>query len=467
MALKTEKDLSEHARGLWLKAKSAAELRNFGYAISLIQTVLKEAPEFLEGRKLLRRAELASTKGKKGFMGFSSSSMKGGGMVKKDPKAAMEMAEKSLETDPTNHGANMLLRDAALALGIPEIAAFALETIADANPKDTKILHELASHYSDYGDSEKAVEVYSRITEINPADLVALKKGKDAAARATLTGGGWEEVAKSGGTKDYRDLMKNKEEAISLEQKGRVVKSEEMIEQQLAELGEQYQANPQSVDIARKIAMLYEQKEDLENAVTWYKYTSELTKNTDPVIARKASDLEMKMLDNRIAEFENWLGQYGDAENAGEVRQQLEDLEKQKAEAHLNEARKRVERNPTDLQLRYELGEQLLKAGQPTEAIPELQQARRNPNARLKAMNLLGDCYVAKGMLDFAVRTYQETAKEMVAMDDVKKDVIYKLGMIFDKMGDKEKAIENLKQIYEVDYGYKDVAKRVEESYTG
>src|ERR1043166_605865 len=185
MALKTEKDLSDNARSLFLKARSAIELRHHGYAVSLLQTVLKEAPEFLEARKMLRKAELVSTKGKKSFMsGFSTASLKGGSMVKKDPKAAMEAAEKALESDPTNQSANMLLRDAALAAGMPETAAFALETIAEANPKDTKILHELAAHYSDYGESEKAVETYSKITEINPADLVALKRGKDAAARA-------------------------------------------------------------------------------------------------------------------------------------------------------------------------------------------------------------------------------------------------------------------------------------------
>jgi len=32
-------------------------------------------------------------------------------------------------------------------------------------------------------------------------------------------------------------------------------------------------------------------------------------------------------------------------------------------------------------------------------------------------------------------------------------------------MGEQEKSVACMKQIYEVDYGYKDVAKRVESSY--
>lgn len=481
MAVKTDKELPDDARSLWLKALSAMELRNHGYAVSLLQTVLKGTPEFLDGRKMLRKAEILSTKGKKSFFsGLSTASLKGSGMVKKDPKAALELAEKTLETDPYNQQANMLLRDAAMALDMPETAAFALETLVESNPKETKFLHELGGFYYENGDSERAVAIYNKITEINPADLLALKRGKDAAARASMTSGGWEEVANSGGSKDYRDLIKNKEEAISLEQKGRVVKSEEMIDSQLAELWEQYQANPQNVDVARRTAALYEQKGDLENAVSWYQYTAGLTKNSDPGVARKASDLGLKLLENQIAdlrakvaEFEEWLAQYGEAENAAEVRgqhaeikAQLETLQRQRQEMLISEAKKRVERNPTDLVFRFELGEQLLAAGHPNEAIAELQKARQNPAVRLKAMSLLGECYIGKGMLDFAKKTFSDAAAEMPAMDDVKKDVVYKLGLVNEKLGDRKASIECMKQIYEIDYGYRDVAKRVEESYT-
>ena len=58
MSVKTEKELSETQRSHWLKAVAAIEMRNFGYAISLLQGVLKQEPQFLAGRQLLRRAEI-------------------------------------------------------------------------------------------------------------------------------------------------------------------------------------------------------------------------------------------------------------------------------------------------------------------------------------------------------------------------------------------------------------------------
>ncbi len=153
-------------------------------------------------------------------------------------------------------------------------------------------------------------------------------------------------------------------------------------------------------------------------------------------------------------------------EDSERVRGEFDELQKRRAETLIGDARRRVERNPTDLQLRFELGAQLLATGNVGEAIPELQKARQNPNARLKAMDLLGDCYIQKGMLDLARKTYEDASGEIVGMDDTKKRLIYKLGTVHEKMGEQEKSLDCMKQIYEVDYGYKDVAKRVESSYT-
>ena len=39
------------------------------------------------------------------------------------------------------------------------------------------------------------------------------------------------------------------------------------------------------------------------------------------------------------------------------------------------------------------------------------------------------------------------------------------LGLLYDETGKRDKALDVFKRIYEVDYGYRDVAKRVEDSY--
>jgi tetratricopeptide (TPR) repeat protein len=469
MPITTDKDLKENVRALWLKALSAVELRNYGYAISLITAVLKESPAFLDGRKMLRKAEVANTKGKKqAFLsGLSTASLKGASMVKKDPVSAMELAEKTLETDPYNVQANQLLRDAARAAEMPEVAAFAMETIVEGNPKDTKLMHELAEQYLAMGLADKAVDVYTKISALNPADLIAIKRGKDASAQASMRSGGWEQA------QSYRDLIKNKDEAKSLEQKSRVVRDLEMIQNQIAELTPQWEADQNNVDLSKRLAKLWdeqlEQRNDedgLNGALYYYMHVNTIVNGADPGVTRRITDLQMKQLDNQIAQYEEWFANGGDQhEEAEQYREVLAQLKQQKAATLIDDAKRRVERNPTDLQLRFELGEQLLAAGNFNDAIPELQRARQNPNSRLRAMSLLGRCFVQKGMLDLAAKQLQDAASEMSAMDNVKKDTLYDLALVYEKMGKKDEYLTALKQIIEVDYSYKDASQRVESSY--
>ncbi|PZR71734.1 MAG: hypothetical protein DLM73_15230 [Chthoniobacterales bacterium] len=464
MPAKTEKELSEQLRSHWLKAVAAIELRNFGYAISLLQGILKQEPEFLTGRQLLRRTEITKHKAeKKAFFNVSTSAisiMKAQRELKKDPKRAVEMIEKVLEDEPYNRQANLVLKQAAVAAGWPEIGVFALQTLLEEKARDTKILHELGRLYHDLGDSEKEVEIYNRITEIDPMDAEAARLGKDASAHASMKTGGWTQA------ESYRDLIKDKEAAVSLEQQSRMVLGEDSLEQQIEETYARHQAEPQSVDFARKLGALYEQKEDFENAIAWCQYAADLTSGSDGGIVRKVSDLQTKRSEREIAEHEEFLRAHGSEEEGYAERSEALLLAKKKrAELLIEDARKRAERNPTDLQLRFELGEHLLHAGLFREALPELQRARQNPNARLKSMNLLGRCYRELGMLDLAAKQLEEAAKEMTTMDAMKKEIVYNLGLVYELMGDGEKSIASMKQIFESDYGYRDVAARVESDY--
>ncbi len=464
MPIKAEKELNQTQRSHWLKAVAAVELRNYGYAISLLQGILKEEPQFLTGRQLLRRAEVTKAKAeKKKFFAVSTASlavMKAQRELKKDPKRAVEMIEKILEDEPWHRQANLLLKEAAIAAGWPEIGVLALQTLLEEKPRDTRILHELGLLYHAQGESEKEVEIYNRIGKADPKDSEAMRLAKDASARASMKTGGWTQA------ESYRDLIKDKDLAVSLEQQTRMALTGESLEQQIAEVYELHQAAPQSVEPARRLGFLFEQREDFESAVAWFQYAAELTNGSDAGLLRKASELGVKRLEREIAEHERFLSEHGPgAASYSERAADLQAAKKRRAGILIDEARKRSERNPADLQLRFELGEHFVHAGRFREALPELQRARQNPNARLQAMSLLGKCYQELGMLDLAVKQLLEGAREILSMSPIKKDITYNLGLLYEQMGDMPGSLACMKEIYEVDYGYKDVAARVESSY--
>lgn len=465
MPVKTEKELSESLHALWLKAVSAIELRNFGYAISLLQEILKLEPEFLTGRQLLRRTEVTKSKSaKKRFFNISTAPigvMKAQREVKKDPRVAVEMLEEVLEGEPYNRHANLLLKEAAMAAGWSEIAVFALQTLLEENPRDVKVLNELGRLYHELGDYENEVEVYNQLIAIDPLDAQSLRLGKDASARASMKRGGWTQA------ETYRDLIKDKDEAISLEQQSRIRLTGEALDQQIAETYARHQAEPENLDFARRLAALSEQKDDFESAIRWYQYAADLARGADTGLLRKISDLKIKCLEREIAALEEFLSVHRASDEVyAQKSEQLGAAKISRAEIFIADAQERVKRNPTDLQLRFELGENLFNARRFREAVPELQRARQNPHARLKAMNVLGCCYAELGMLDLAMKQLEEASQEIASMDEMKKEIVYNLGQIYDRTGDVEKALDCMKQIYEVDYGYRDVAKRVESSYS-
>ena len=258
-----------------------------------------------------------------------------------------------------------------------------------------------------------------------------------------------------------RDLMRDAEANEELEKAGRSGLTREQLEARRDKIIEKYNADPNHLGTSKELADIYEQLEDWANAHTFYNWSHSLS-NGDIALATKSALMHDRALEAELKALE--AGLKVDPDNA-ELKSQLAARRAQRLGEQVEEAKKRIEQNPTDPQLRYELGNALYKSGDHTAAIPHLQQATRNPHIRTKVLLLLGRTFRAKGMYDIAIKQLSDALADLHAMDGTKKEVLYEKGLIHQEMGDKTAALEAFKQIYEVDYGYRDVAERVESSY--
>jgi tetratricopeptide (TPR) repeat protein len=325
--------------------------------------------------------------------------------------------------------------------------------------ENTKNMHKLAEHYMAHDEPQKASDVYRAILKVDPRDIGANKGEKDAAAKTSIKTQGWSQEG------DFRSKMKDSGEAAKLEKLSKQGMTQEEMELFLAETIELYNSDQTNIVVVKRMADLYERIGQLENAYTFFDYA--LTLNPGDVsMQRKVENLQNKIQDLQVAQMETDIESNPDAPDIDDKRAQIAEIRRQRAGKLIEEAKVRVERNPTDKALRYELGQALFEGALYTEAIPELQQARSNPHIRTKAMLLLGRCFEKKNMNDLAEGVLAEGAKELVAMDNVKKELLYELAMVYNKSGKQEQYLEALKEIYNTDYGYRDVAKRVESSYT-
>jgi tetratricopeptide (TPR) repeat protein len=458
-------ELAPELRRLYTKAGEAASRENPEYAITLFCQILEKEPAFYDCRRMLRMEQLKKTVGastgffKKAFSGMGASPQiaKAKMALSRNPGEAMAIAEQVLNSDPNNSYAHRIIVDAALALELPRTAVMSLENMVRNSPKDKALVIELAELAAQVGGeasavAEKALDDLVSLTGFDP-DLAQAQK--NLSARKTMDEGGY--AALEGGQGSYRDILRNKEEAVTLEQAQRVQKTEDTAARLIKEYEERLASEPDNTKMIRSLAELYTEKKQFDQALEMYGRIKNSTHGSaDSGLDRAIADTTVKKMEHELSQLNPFAADHAD---------QVARVQAQKTEFKLAECKQRVEKYPTDLGIRFELGQLYFEAGKVAEAIGELQKAQQNPHKRIAAMSLLAQCFAKRGMNDSAVRTLQNAIKEKPAFDDEKKDLTYHLGCVLEKMGKKAEAIEQFLQIYETDIGYRDVAAKVDAHY--
>jgi tetratricopeptide (TPR) repeat protein len=450
----TLRDLYDRGRAVWKR-------QNWDYGIAIFTQVLQREPAFYDCREALRACQFKKAGTGTGFfrrfLGSASSSpllAKGQLMLRSNPQEALHLAEQILNGDPHSVSAHKLLAEAALELDLPRTASLSLEIAHKNAPQDKEISLRLGEALLRSGQVAKAEAIYRELERAHPTDQAIGQALKNAVARRTMVEGGYE--ALSSGEGSYRDILKDKAEAVSLEQEKREVKSQDLAERILAEQEARLAKEPHNLTLLRSMAELLVQQRQYDRALACYERLLQSEGVSDPSLERAVAETTARKYDHALEQLDRQAPDY-----AGQKAR----LEAEKLAYQIAEARNRVEKYPTDLALRFELGQLHFQAGQLSEAIQEFQRAQNHPHLRTAALSRLGQCFARRGMNDLAARTYQNAIKEKVVYDEEKKELIYLLGSVYEAMGKKEEAIEQFKHIFEVDIGYRDVEAKVNAYY--
>ena len=465
MAEKNLNEISRDLRLLFQKGNDALQRENYDYAIDLFNQVLAKEPAFFDCRKALRGAQIRKAGGGGGFFkrvlssaGSSPMVAKGQMALRKNPAEALGIAEQILNHDPHSSGGHRLIVEAATALEMPRTATMSLEVLVKNSPKDKALAIQFANALGEIGEGTRAEMFLAEFARSYTGyDNELTQALKDLSARKTLDEKGYQTVATGQGS--YRDILKDKQEAVSLEQEKRVEKSVDMTDKLIKEYEADLEKEPGNPKLLRSLAEFYTQTKQFDRALEYYQRlkTSELGGN-DPTLDRAIAETRVREFDHRIEQLDPAAPDYNEKSGA---------LKAEKLAFQVSECQKRVEKFPTDLVIRFEMGALYLQIGKIGEAIQEFQKAQGNPHKRIAAMNYLAQCFAKRKMFDLAANTLRNAIKEKPVFDDEKKDLIYNLGCVWESMGKKEDAIEQFKMIYEVDAAYRDVGAKVEKYYSG
>ncbi len=446
-------DLAQKAQNFTNRGRQALETGRYELAVDMLMEAISAAPDILETRKLLRTAQIANFRknGKTGLGAKLSAMMarqKIMALVKKgEGLEAMAEAEKLLTQNPLDADNIEAAVKAAEAAGKTDHAAISIEAAYECSNKDPALLERIATYYQMAKNWTKARDAFRKLSEIKPGDQRILQLLKNTEAQATMNAG-WEQTAgKKGG---FQALIANKEQAKKLDQANKAVITGDDAESLIQEKLEQIAAEPKNMNFRRALARLYIQSKRYGEAIECLQEAIEFAGVMDPELDRMLSQTTILYYDQQI----ELLTQEGRAEEA-------EQMKADRDQFVFDDLAARVERYPNDLHLRYELGVQYFTYEYYDEALEHLQLAQKSPKDRLWALYYLAMCFLAKDQLDMGVMQLETARDAIPTMDDLKKKVVYQLGLCAESAGDLDKAYQYYKDVYSTDVGFADLSERM------
>jgi tetratricopeptide (TPR) repeat protein len=461
MPEKTIDEINRKVRDMFLKGRDALEQKNYDYAIGLLLSVLSLEPDFLKARQFLRAAQ--STRFKQSgnpvvkralvALKFTPSLLLAMMQIQKNPDKAVAVADKVLCEDPANTLALHVLADAAAQRKQIELSIMALEWLAELHPKHTKLLHRLARAYLAANQPDKARDTYEKILQAHPHDGQAASGLRNATAALSMKESKWDQA------RSYREVLKDKGEAVTLEQESRVVLGDEMVGNLIRENEAKLAQEPENLAVIRVLGGLYTNIKNFDRALEYFEKALALSGGADPTLETKITEVSAKNFDAHIDALQ---AQLNASPQATQLATHIADLKSQRMQFLIQRAEYLAARYPNESQYHYDLGVLYYEAERFDEAVRELQMAQRHPQRRIATLNYLGLCYMAKGVLDIARDVLLKADSEYKPVDGLKKEIIYNLALAFEKAGETAKAYEQFKRIYEVDIRFRDVAARIE-----
>lgn len=436
------------------RAEDQLKRRDFDGAMALFEEILRLDPDCGDARRGLRRSAIRKHEKSypsafsRGILNFGPGISCFFAKLFRSNGGVASACERALKNDPRNVRLNLKLGNALLALGHRRSAEAAFQVVTECDPEDVESLKILGQLYYENKRLEEALACFERVLKIDPRDQDAVKMRKNLAAEGAIQSGGFQNA------KNSRDVAKNQAQMAELEKRSRLVEAEEDLAGIVKSLEQKAEASPADAAAWIELGKAKSRAVDLDGAVEAFLRAVKLGGTTATEAADLAGDARMARLQKRLDEAAA-SKEDGATDRAKRLRIDLVRLQ-------VDEFRRRVAERPTEPSLRYKLAKALLDDGETDAAVGELQQSVKDARHRVASLALLGRAFADKGLLDLAVKQYQEAADAVPAMNDLKKDLLYRLADAEERRGRKEEASVVFKRIYEADIAFRDVGKRIE-----
>jgi tetratricopeptide (TPR) repeat protein len=434
---------------------------DFDYAIDMFSQCCKLVPNKVLYRQALRGAQRKKHKDNRKGVAMAAMRMKPAQLKMSYAKQRnkwqdlVDAAEEALLLNPWDVPTLLEQGMALHELGYLDCAIFVLETAQDQ--KTAEVYRQLASAYEGAEHFEKAIRAWEMVSKTDPSDEQALSKMRSLAASATIQKTKFDPEGNAGGAESARSAAPETYET--------------RLEREIKELEAMVAENPASVPLWRDLGDSYKRKGDVEKAADAFRKGVQASGGSDVDLLIRQKEVEVEPYRRKLTELEHakaGVDAKADPEKAEKIKKYVSACTAEVLKRESEIYRLRLQINADDYAAHYELGLRQLKFGELDEAIKSLQKGRQDTANKWRALLYLGVAFWRKKNFVLAEKNLGDALDAVGSMNEEgRKEVLYYRGRVAQDAQDNSRALEFLNEIAAIDYGYKDVAKRIDQINAG
>jgi len=371
----------------------------------------------------------------------------------------------AIKANPYDHGSLLAMAEAAGGLFGLDTQRVYLKAALDASPKDVEVNRTCAALLASQGEFDQAIACWVRIKDTKglgeeaEREIARLQVDKTIAAGKGLTGR-QQPTAGPGGTAGAGSPAGSSagDRSPAGGSAGPADAGSAAANDQVAALRRQVKAHPEVIEPYLELADLLEREASIDDAEKVLAAALEASGN-DLKIREHVEDRQLRWSRHKVLLAEQRLK----AEDTPQARTILERLKAAQSRQEIEIFAARSARYPENVVWKYELAMRLKAAGNHAEAIRHFQEVLQDQRRRGAVSLELGECFQKIKQYELAMRNY-ETALELLTdrEGELRKRALYRAGVLAQGRGDPDTARKHLTALAGLDFGYRDVAPRLD-----
>jgi tetratricopeptide (TPR) repeat protein len=420
---------------------------NLDYAIEMFsQCVLGDPGNAIYLQSLM--AVLKKKHGAKKTGGLSGlwPTSKAGGLKKFADKAqwreVIRQGVEILKVAPSDHVVHLAMADACGQLQLHDAQRVYLKSALDAAPADPEVNRQCARFLANHGEFDQAIACWVRVANVKAlADEAQREIARLQVEKTIVAGHGMTGRAPAAGAKA---AAPGQQAAAPVDR--------------IAALRQAIEAKPSDIESYLELADLLERDSGMEEAEAVLVKALAASGN-DLKVREHLEDRQLRWARHRVHVAE----QRVQTEDTAGNREMLERLKAAQIKHEVEIYSARSARYPENLTWRYELAMRLKAAGNHVEAIRHFQDVLQDPRRKGGVSLELGECFQKIKQYQLAMRNYVTAVESLTDREaELRKRALYRAGVLAAGLDDRDSAQKYLGTLAGLDFGYRDVAQRLD-----